>query len=259
MPRDKIILVVAFASGLLAFVLVFGQLNKVSKPAYSVVLAATSLSGGQVLSGQHLTLSKPVRNIKADDFFLQSVDAVGFTLTEAVKKGDPIRRSKTTRPLPSVQVPVTPSSADGVDPMPMPIPAGMRAMELGSAEVDKIPDLIQTGHFVDLFGFRGASSAGEYSALVFSAPVLDIQRTQERGVSSISIALTLDEAEAVSAGLKKGKLRLAVRTEPGEKIKKTISRTGSMEIIRGSMAPSTVSFATAHASDPSATSAEEVL
>ncbi len=218
-------MVVAGVCGLLAFALVFNQLKDAKKSKYEVVVAKDLISEGTILALEHLALSPPLSGVDPSSFFLVIDDAIGLSVNQEIPKGKAIRREYT-------QVDGTLYRVDKI-----PIPTGMRAMTLSTKEIDQIPQYIRTGNYVDVLGYPN-NLAETQTTIVHSAQVLSLLKdeTNDTVVKSITVAFSPSEAEAASSAIRRGQLRVVLRSEKGDKPHFRTMRD-NMEIIRGAEVP----------------------
>lgn len=226
MNRQTMILVGVVAVGLVTFVLLLSQLKKANQTQFRVVIATTEIPKGVLIQDNQIGLSKPAKIDNISDYYLQPAEVAGLKADIAIQAGEPILRSRTQQLMEEARI---------TGPK-LPIPQGMSAMTLSVEQVDQMPEYIQQGQYVDVLGFP-TKSAEIQTIIVHSALTLSVQEDEEEGrVDSFSVALTPQEAELVATATTRGKVRVMVRSEKGEKPDLEIV-TGSIQVIRGATEP----------------------
>jgi len=220
----------AIGCGLLASTLVFFSISAAQKTKYQIVMAIKNIAKGQKISKDYMALSKPIAKINPNEYYLQIDDAVGMEAVQDIPKGKAIRRASV-----KVVVVIVPKGPDE-----LPIPEGMQAFTLSKREIDRVPDIIKVGNYIDVLGYRRGYTES-YSTIVHSAQVLSLADSGRGDLIALTVALTSQESEIVTSASKLGKLRVVVRAKRGKK-PLFKSKTEEMEIIRGANSPKKVSF-----------------
>lgn len=116
----------------------------------------------------------------------------------------------------------------------IPIPTGMSALTLSPKEIENVPDHLATGNYIDILGiapdYKGEK---DLQTIVRSSEILSIEKTKEKGIQSITVALTSVGAEVVAKAMAEGKVRMVLRPDGGEKSVFQMGEMGVAEVIRG--------------------------
>ena len=116
----------------------------------------------------------------------------------------------------------------------MSIPTGMNALTLSPKEIDNVPDLLTTGNYIDILGIAPDYKGGkDLQTIVRSAEVLSVEKTKDKGVQSITVALSSVGAEVVAKAMEEGKIRMLLRPDGGEKSVFKVGEMSFAEVIRG--------------------------
>lgn len=239
MNKDRLIIIVAGVSGLLAFFLIWHQMGNSKKTVHQVVVVKKEIPAKTILRAEMLKLSDPLKIKDVSDLYLVIDEAVGMQTTQMIPAGKGVRKSQ-------VHVP---STNDGS--LQIPVPPGLIVVTFTSKDIEPPPAFLTVGNYVDILGFA-SKSADKQTALVQSAQIVDVERTEDGAFKNLSVAMTPLEAETASGATEVGILRgtrisLALRLKPLIKssqiaAKSTRSTIESMEIIRGSATPTRMVF-----------------
>ena len=232
--RDLMLLVVAIGFGLLASLMVSRYLQRASNPGQSFVVAETAIKKGEIILKEHVKLSEPMTDASPDNLFLQVNDVIGKTTLVDIKRGALVGRNEVELKKVEEEKEVKVES--------LPIPPGMRAIDIPSENVFHIPDLLFMGSYIDIVGkVSETEAAASMRTVLHSAQVLSVSANEKNVVKSFSVAVSPSEAEAVADALALGKVQVIVRSEPGDK-PRFVHSSGVMEVVRGVKQGQAVSF-----------------
>lgn len=231
--KDMSLLIIAVSFGLIAALLVSRYLKSAATQGKAFVVAVEPVQAGETIRADQVKLSDPITNASADDLFLQVYDVIGKEAAVDIKRGALVRRNEVKLPK---------AEEDAQHRQALPIPPGMRAFDISSRNVFRVPELLALGTYIDIVGFIGDGiNTGHMRTVLHSAQVLSINFTKEGLVESFSIAVTSEEAEAIASAIARDKVQIILRSEAGDKPRFSHSG-GVMEVIRGVKQGQSVSF-----------------
>ena len=227
MKRDTIALIIALVCGAAAFGLIYNHLKQANQPQNQFVVAAQELPKGKVLTPEDLTVSEPLKNVPQGKYFTQIQDLIGTELQKDIPQGKLIGRSLIKKIQAKLNLPVRVDEDET-----LPVPPSMRALTLGTQELENIPQNLKPGEYVDTLGSVAiANNQREIRTVLHAVLVLSVQRSEKKQIEAVTIALATQQVETLLNSLKFGKVRLvmAPKTDDGS----AWSNSGSIEIIRG--------------------------
>ena len=229
MKRDTLVLVVAALCGLVAFSLIFNFLKQATQPKGQYVIAKQALAAKKVISVEDLAMSPPLENIPAANYFTQMVEVIGMEMGNDLPAGQLIARAQVKK---AEAKPESPEKIEKPKEIVLPVPAGMRALTLGTQELESIPQTLKGGDYVDILGYAVVgTNQREIRTLLRGTLVLSVQKEEGRPLEELTIALHPIQVETFLNASKFGKMRLVITTKPSRDSDWT--NTGSIEVIRG--------------------------
>ncbi|OIO37889.1 MAG: Flp pilus assembly protein CpaB [Candidatus Omnitrophica bacterium CG1_02_46_14] len=225
--RDVLILIIAVASGVFAFVLILSSMRGSSGGNLEFVTASQTIAKGQTIQMNNLTLSKPRAQKNANSLFLQLQDVAGTVALDAIPQGALISRSQIIMPARSAISPGEPESV-------LPLPQRKRALTLSPNEVENIPGALRAGSRVDIMGMTANyEGSKEMQTIVRGVQIIALERSGRSEIRSITAAMSPLAAVMVARATANGKLNLALRPESEGEIPEELAMIGYTEIIRG--------------------------
>lgn len=225
LKKDGLIIAVAVISGFLAFILIVNFLQKSSVQKFRFVVALKDIKQGEKIDNDSVGLTDPMPNKNYSQFFLQVEDVLRDTAIQDIKKGSLVSRSSV-----SVEREASPKVEEVKS---LPIPPGMRAMTLSSRDIERFPDGMKVGSYVDLLGLSlNSEGARDLQNLVKGAQVVSLGKDSDGEIGSFTLALSATGAIIVSKALTQGKLSIFIRPDGSEQGEYQ-SGLGYVEIIRG--------------------------
>lgn len=211
----KLILVPVLV-GLVAVGGAYAWLEVASPPAQGkqVVAAARAVPAKAVLAAGDLVLKEVPRTLVGVDFLSELDQAVGKVTKVPLLPGELLMRGKLAAP------------GEGEAGLSSQLPQGRRALTVAADEVKAVAGLVQPGDRVDVIATLAGEVAGaEKSRLLLEdIPVLAVGPRLESGQRvprgeaprSITLAVTPEQAVALTLAEERGRIRLALRPLGGE-------------------------------------------
>ena len=121
------------------------------------------------------------------------------------------------------------------------IPKGMRGVTLSVNDIENIPNLLNTGGYIDVLGMAPnyigkmelQTIARNTLVVSIDKPAGDKEKAAPQEIKSITLALSPIAAEVVSKAMTAGKIHLIVRSEGAESESLQLDMVGITEVIRG--------------------------
>ncbi|MGE5507740.1 MAG: Flp pilus assembly protein CpaB [Chitinophagales bacterium] len=218
MRNRRLLLLLALGSGLLTAVMVFfytASVNKrASQPAFkmvTVVVARTPIPARTSILPAMLDVKRLPEPAVLPNYVRSESEVVGAVTRDALVAGEPVLKDRLW--------------PKGTQPgLTFAIPAGKRAVTVAVNEVVGVAGFIKPGDLVDVLGtFEKELLGADTTATVLQAvQVLAIaQKTKDEGKdeakvsTTVTLAVTLEEAQKLTLAEERGKLRLVLRPAGG--------------------------------------------
>lgn len=227
MRNRRLLMVLALGSGLLTAVLVYYYTATVAKqagqPDYKmvpIVVARTAIPARTSILPAMLDVKELPEPAVLPNNLRDPEEAVGAVTRDAVVAGEPIIRD---RLWPKGQQPG----------LTFVIPAGKRAVTVAVNEVVGVGGFIKPGDLVDILATFDKAFFGQESTvtvlqgvqvLAIAQAMKDDGKADAKVSTTVTVAVTLDEAQKLTLAEERGTLRLALRpsgTEPAAKVTAT--------------------------------------
>jgi len=186
-------------------------LESKGKPAapVSVVITSRQIPPRTVLTREMLSTKAMPREFVDDSFITSMEEAAGKTTTVPLAQGEIVYRTKL-------------ATKDRKTALSFHVPAGLRAVSLAVNEVSGVAGLIEAGDKVDLILTLGKEAVGkdmtrlvmEDVAVLAVVQSTDVRETQGRDLktyTSLTLAVTPEQAVLVGFGEKNGAFKVALR------------------------------------------------
>lgn len=210
--RRRLVGVVAFASlmGLLASGLVYRMVTQVTtQPQEEVVVAAVNMELAETVTKRHVKLVRWPQDSVPSGALRSLAEAEGRVVRSSIVAGEPLLESKLAPQL---------AGAGGI--MPMLIPNGQRGVTIKVDDAIKESGFVLPNSRVDvLFSQDLRAGSGQRKAKVVLQDVLvlaagktvELRDNKPVSVTTVTLALTLEQAERLALAQVEGKLTLATR------------------------------------------------
>lgn len=226
--QDILVLAIAGIAGVITFLFVVNYLKQ-ARPKYQFVIASRAIEKDMVIKAEDLRMSEPIASDQPlspeqlSDLYTQLPDVVGMQALEVIPQGNVINRSKVKK------------SDISEKASELPVPPGKRVFNLSPNEIENLSQDITSGTFIDVIGnvatFDGKM---ELQPIVRDVQVRSIFTDEKTGeLKSITIILSPRATDAVAKAVKRGRIRLVVRSEGTGKEDIVSEYIGYIEIIKG--------------------------
>jgi pilus assembly protein CpaB len=228
MRNRRLLLLLALGSGLLTALLVYSYTATLSRqatqPAYRmvpIVVARTGIPARTAILPAMLEVKKLPEPVVLPNNVRDPQEAVGAVTRDAVVAGEPIIRD---RLWPKGQQPG----------LTFTIPPGKRAVSVAVSEVIGVGGFVKPGDRVDVLATFEQEFLGEHStlSLLQGVPVLAVAQTMKddgqsdaKIATTVTLAVTLEEAVRLTLAEERGKLRLALQPAGQEEKVKVVAAT----------------------------------
>ena len=218
--KNKWIYALAIIFGLLTVYFLHGFLVSVEQKTLEgtreeIVVAVCDLAPQTLLTGEMLTMKKVPADYRHTQAIQKIDDAVGCISLTSLVKDEPLLTSKLATP------------GEVKNGLAYLVPVGKRAISIAVNEVSGLAGLLQPGDRVDvaaIMSFPDGRGGEEVSALIVvqNIPILAVgKQMDEKGKKigsesgeqkTITLAVTIKEAQALLLAGQKGSLRLLLRS-----------------------------------------------
>lgn len=214
MRNRRLLLLLALGSGLLTAVLVYAYTASLTRravqPAFKmvpIVVARTAIPARTAILPAMLDVKELPEPAVLPNNLRDPKEAVGAVTRDALVAGEPILRD---RLWPKGQQPG----------LTFVIPTGKRAVTVAVNEVIGVAGFVKPGDVVDILGTFDKEFLGEEStvAVLQGVEVLAVAQTMKddgkadaKVTTTVTLAVTLEEAERLTLAEERGKLRLVLR------------------------------------------------
>lgn len=214
MANRRLLLFLALGSGLLTAVLVYAYTASLTQqaklPAYKlvqVVVAQTAIPARTTITDAMLEVKKLPESAVLPGSVRDPNEAVGAVTRDAVVAGEPLIRD---RLWPKGQQPG----------LTFDIPAGKRAVTVAVNEVIGVGGFVKPGDMVDILGTFAKEFFGEdgtvtvlqdVQVVAVAQAMKDDGKADAKVSTTVTLAVTPEEAQRLTLAEERGKLRLALR------------------------------------------------
>jgi pilus assembly protein CpaB len=228
--RKRLIIVLLFASviGLAASLLVYrvvanASLGAQQHPTENIVVAAVNMDLAETITSKHVTLVPWPRLTVPPGAVRTVAEAEGRVVRSSIVAGEPLLEGKLAPQL---------SGRGGI--MPMLVPVGQRAVTIKVDEAIKESGFVLPNSRVDVFVSmaRAANHQDRIAKLILQDVVVlaagqavEIRDNRPVSVTTVTLALTPEQAERLALAQNDGKLTIAMRNLRDQGIVQTTGAT----------------------------------
>ena len=247
--RRRLFLVLGAASvtGLLTSFLVYRAVIRMapsSQGTDQVVVAAANMVVGETVTDRHVKLSPWPKADLPEGAFRNIAEVEGWVARGSIVVGEPLLKAKLLDP--------ALASQGGL--LPMLVPEGLRGITIKVDKAVEESGFVHPNSRVDVLVSMSKRSRDRIAKLILqNIPVLAAGQTVEMQdnkpvkVTTVTLALTPDQAERLALAQTEGRLTLATRNIHDDRVVKTVGVTRSRLL---GHAPSTPKAKKARVSDP---------
>jgi pilus assembly protein CpaB len=236
--RLMIVLVFASAIGLVASLLVYRVVASVGaaarqQPTESIVVAAVNMDLAETITNKHVKLAPWPEPTAPPGAIRTLAEAEGRVVRSSIVAGEPLLEGKLAPQL---------SGKGGI--MPMLVPVGQRAVTIKVDDAIKESGFVLPNSRVDVFVSmaRTASSQDRMAKLILQDVVVlaagqavEMRDNRPVSVTTVTLALTPDQAERLALAQNEGKLTIGMRNLRDQGVVQTVGAT--RETLLGTAAP----------------------
>jgi pilus assembly protein CpaB len=236
--RLMIVLLFASAIGLVASLLVYRVVASVGaaarqQPTESIVVAAVNMDLAETITNKHVKLAPWPEPTAPPGAIRTLAEAEGRVVRSSIVAGEPLLEGKLAPQL---------SGKGGI--MPMLVPVGQRAVTIKVDDAIKESGFVLPNSRVDVFVSmaRTASSQDRMAKLILQDVVVlaagqavEMRDNRPVSVTTVTLALTPDQAERLALAQNEGKLTIGMRNLRDQGVVQTVGAT--RETLLGTAAP----------------------
>lgn len=236
--RLMIVLLFASAIGLVASLLVYRVVTSVSaaarqQPAQAIVVATVNMDLAETITSKHVKLAPWPEPTAPPGAIRTLAEAEGRVVRSSIVAGEPLLEGKLAPQL---------SGKGGI--MPMLVPVGQRAVTIKVDDAIKESGFVLPNSRVDVFVSmaKTASSQDRMAKLILQDVVVlaagqavEMRDNRPVSVTTVTLALTPDQAERLALAQNEGKLTIGMRNLRDQGVVQTVGAT--RETLLGTAAP----------------------